>query len=226
MTTTKTIDPTIAVQYTAVTSASEAFSILHSCPSIVALDFEVASKYTIEEKKEFEEILVTLEDPEDIRLMQQAIHSDGLSHPSLTKITHLSLAYEDDKGFVFIFDNAAIERLILNWLVTTNRLQIWHNASFDFKQIFYRTGRFPKNYEDTMLMAKNILNHAENNKSEVGLKKLMGTLFGSWGLSEDYFTLEQMHNDTVLRYATTDACATFRCYTDLQKYRSENVQST
>ena len=219
----KTIDSTIAVEYTAVNSASEAFSILYSCPQTIALDFEVASKYTDAEKQELAEIITTLEDPEDIRIMQQAIHSDGLSHPSLTKITHLSLAYEDAKGYVFIFDNKAIERVILNWLVSTNKLQIWHNASFDFKQIYYRTGKFPKNYEDTMLLAKCILNHAENNKSEVGLKKLMGTLYGSWGLSEDYFTLEQMHNETVLRYATTDACATFRCYSDLQKYRSENV---
>lgn len=221
--TTITIEPSIQVEYEAITNAKKAALYLMSTPPIIALDFEVASKYTEDEKKELSEMLTTLTDPEDIRLTQQAVDSNGLSHPSLTKITHLSLATSDRNGIVFIFDNKELERIVLSWLVTTPKLQIWHNASFDFKQIYYHTGRFPKNYEDTLLLAKCILNHVENNKAEVGLKKLMGHLYGSWGLSEDYFTLEQMHNETVHRYAVTDACATFRCFQDLQKYRCENL---
>lgn len=215
------IEPTISVSYSAITDANIAIRYLLTVPPIVALDFEVSSKYTQTERDEFKQILTSLTDPEDIRLMQQAIDANGLSHPSLTKITHLSLATSDKEGVVFIFNNNAIEKTVLHWVVTTSKKQIWHNASFDFKQIYYRTKRFPKNYEDTMLITKSILNHVENNKAEVGLKKLMGHLYGSWGLSEDYFTLEQMHNETVLKYAVTDACATFRAFQDLERYRNE-----
>lgn len=105
--------------------------------------------------------------------------------------------------------------------VSTTQQQIWHNASFDFRHLYYHTGKMPLNYEDTQLLAKTILNHVEVHKAQTGLKQLAGHKYGAWGLSEDNFTLEHMYDERMLLYAATDSCATYWLWESINRHIKE-----
>lgn len=91
-------------------------------------------------------------------------------------------------------------------------------TTFDFKHIYYHTSQFPRNYEDTALLAKCLLNNVDINLATVGLKELAGKWYGSWSVSPDYFTKEQMYDPSLLLYAATDACATFKLWHSIQNH--------
>ena len=84
--------------------------------------------------------------------------------------------------------------------------------SYDFRHLYYHTGKFPTNYEDTQLLAKSIINHVDTFKARTGLKELAGRWYGDWGISSDNFTLDQMYEPHVIRYAAIDACATYQLW--------------
>lgn len=191
---------------------------LENMPDIIACDFEVASKFTAKEKEliQFKLNNYRLGD-EERRVLQQQLVSNGLSHPSLTVITHFSIAESYSKSYVIICDIHRIRQLICNYLINTNKLQLWHNAQFDWKHIHYYTNSFPKNYLDTMLLARSLLNNANSMYSKVGLKELMSYTFGEWAISKDSFTLEEMWNPKTIKYAAIDTLATFKLYEDIQE---------
>ena len=191
---------------------------LKQLPDVFAADFEVASKYTKQSKELFKYRLDhrKLTD-EEYRLNLQALMSDGLSYPSLTVVTHLSVGWSDKDSKVIVCKNASLRSLVFSFLTTTDKTQIWHNASFDFKHIYYHTGKTPKNYIDTQLLAKCILNDADSFKDRTGLKDLMAYAYGDWAISKENFTLEEMYDENMIRYAATDSPATFRLYQDILK---------
>lgn len=206
-------------QYTK--SPLEAVRWLRKLPDTIACDFEAASKYTDEQKATMQEQYDDLFDQGTLEAHQlkQKIDSDGLSHPSLANITHFSLAWSEQDSMVFITDTPKMKSIIFNWLVTTDIKQIWHNASFDFQHIFYNTGgSVPKDYEDSQVLAKTILNHVNNFKSKVGLKELMGYKYGSWAVSSDAFQLSRMYDEDVIHYAGVDACATYALWEEMQEF--------
>lgn len=104
--------------------------------------------------------------------------------------------------------------------------QYWTLTSYDFRQIHYRTGKFPLNYEDSQLKAKCILNHVETHKAKVGLKQLAGANYGDWGISADNFDVSQMYQPHVLKYAATDACATYWLWNSINTYIQEQSCQT
>lgn len=192
---------------------------LEELPDLFAADFEVASKYTVKDKELIQFRLDNKKDLsfEDIRIAKQKINSNGLSHPKLTVITHLSVGWDKDQSKVIICSNNTIRNLIYNFLISTNKTQIWHNATFDFGHIYYNTGIIPKNYIDTMLLAKCILNNANSFKDNVKLKELMAYAYGDWAISKDNFTLEDMWDPNMIRYSATDSAATYKLYTDIME---------
>lgn len=206
------------VTFQSTTSATEAQTWLNSLTvSTVACDFESASRYTEAEKAEFTAQLETASRSEKHVLLQR-INSDGLSHPSLSQLTHFSLAYSESEAYVFILDNPEIHSVVLDWIVTTEIKQIWHNLCFDGKHIYYNRKRLPKDYEDSQILAKTLLNHVDNTKSATGLKHLMGYKFGAWAVSSDFFSLDQMYNPDLLHYAATDSCATLTLWNEISNY--------
>lgn len=207
------------VEYTTIKTADEAKELLTSLDApIIACDFEAASRFTAEEKDHFRTLLEA-ETPNSLAYhdLQQKIDSDGLSHPSFTRITHLSLAVSDCFAYVFIVDTKEMEQFLYEWLVTTPIKQIWHNLSFDGKHIYYHTKKLPKDYEDTQILAKTLLNHVDIEKALTGLKHLMAYKYGGWAISADFFDISQMYEEHVLLYAATDACATFALWNDIQE---------
>lgn len=206
----------ITVEYEWTNDYNTAYTWLKQLPDLFAADFEVASKYTEKEKELFKYRLNhrKLTD-EEYRLNLQALVSDGLSYPSLTVVTHLSVGWSDRDSKVIVCNNDRIRNLIFSFLTTTDKKQIWHNASFDFKHIYYHTGKIPKNYIDTQLLAKCILNDADSFKDKTGLKELMAYAYGDWGISKENFTLEEMYDVNMIRYAATDSPATYKLYQDI-----------
>ena len=186
--------------------------------SLIACDFEAAVRYSTEEREAMQVEL----DSEPTRLraiaLQAALSATALDHPSRVQLTHLSIAWSPSEACVFILDNPKITKLVLQFLVTTPIRQIWHNATFDFKHIYYHTHRMPMNYEDSQLLAKTILNHVDTSKAKTGLKELAGKWYGAWGISADYFELSEMYNPDVLLYSATDSCATFKLWESINSY--------
>jgi len=213
--------PTL-VTYESTSNVWEARRLLSNLPDVIACDFEAASRWSDDEKKELATTLKTLDSAsEQARVIRQQIASDGLSHPTLSRLTHFSVAGTETEGIVLILDNPAITKYLLSWLVSTSRLQVWHNATFDFKFIYHYTGKFPPAYEDTQQWAKALRNHVNVNKALTGLKYLMGYKYGAWAVAADNFNIAAMYDEKVLLYAATDACATLALYHSLQDYVKE-----
>lgn len=208
----------IDVKYTYTNIPYKALQLLKNAEDLSAYDFEVVNKLTEKTKKEYTQKILTdtsLNKHDIINLTKQ-IEATGLSHPSLTCVSHLAVASKKDEGFVIICDTDIMRNLVFNFLVTTDKTQIWHRSLFDFKHIFYHTKKLPKNYVDTQLLAKSLLNDADNFKSLSSLKELMGWQYGTWSLFDnDTITLENMFEQKVIKYACTDACATKSLYEDI-----------
>lgn len=206
----------IKVNYQYTNNMYRAKQWLDNLPNLFAADFEVSSKYTLKEKEVFKYRLNNNDlSFEEKRLLLQKLSSNGLSHPSLTVITHLSVGWSDRDSYVIICDNNQIRKLVYNFLITTPKTQIWHNCSYDFKYILYNTGKLPINYIDTQLLAKSILNDANSFRDKTGLKDLMAYAYGDWAISKENFTLEEMWDKDMIRYAATDSPATYKLYQDI-----------
>ena len=207
----------IKVNYEYTNNLYKAKQWLDNLPELFAADFEVASKFTLKEKElikyRLDNYKLTFEER---RVLLQQLTSDGLSHPSLTYITHLSVGWSDRDSYVIICDNPAIRNLVYQFLTTTPKQQLWHNAVFDFKHIFYHTGVLPSNHIDTQLLAKSILNDADSFKDRTGLKELMAYAYADWAISKEDFTLEEMWSESMIKYAATDSCACMLLYEDIQ----------
>lgn len=211
----------IQVNYKATKSLLEADTWLRELDSkpLIACDFETAIKYTQTDLDSFQSIVDSETSTKlEKRQAQAKLRATALDHPSHSTITHLSVAWSESDSYVFIIDNQKMLNRILYWLVTTEVKQVWHNSSYDFGRIYYYTHKFPKLYEDTALLGKCILNHVETYKAKVGLKELAGKWFGSWSISADNFTMSQMYEEHVLKYAATDACATYKLWESMQSY--------
>ena len=110
---------------------------LDNLPDLFAADFEVSSKYTLKEKEIFKYRLDNNDlSFEERRLLLQKLSSNGLSHPSLTVITHLSVGWSNRDSYVIICDNNQIRKLVYNFLTTTSKTQIWHNCCLTNKGIY------------------------------------------------------------------------------------------
>ena len=207
---------TIQVQFESTSSPDTALTYIDNLkgfPSI-AWDFEVAVKYSEAELSAFTAALEDLSTSKhDYIKAKSCLKATALDHPSHTTLTHCSIAVNDSEAYVFILDNPKITNYVLDYLVTTPQTQILHNASFDFKHLYYYTGKFPSTYEDTQILAKTILNHTNPAQARVGLKDLAGQWYGDWAISSDNFTLSQIHDPKVLKYAAIDACATYKLWT-------------
>lgn len=211
----------IPVNFQATSNLLEADRWLRELEShpILALDFESAVRYTPTDLAHFQSIIDSPDTSHLAKRQAQAcLRATALDHPSHVAITHLSVAWSESDAYVFIINSTKLLNRILTWLTTTTVKQVWHNFSYDGKLIHHFTGKFPHDVEDTQLLAKCILNHVETYKARTGLKELASQWYSDWGISADNFTISQQFEPLVLRYAATDACATFKLWTSIQSY--------
>ena len=209
----------INVTYKSTNDASEASRWLTALPELFAADFEAAIKYSAETIKEAKLLMVDDALPKIERVKHQAIaNSSALGHPSHVTITHCSVAASESEGLVFIIDNQAIADVVLDFLTSTDKTQIWHNYCYDGRLLRYYQRKDAKNVEDTQIFAKTLVNHVEIFKAKTSLKELAGSWYGDWAISADNFTIEQQHEPHVLHYAAIDACATFKLWGYLNEF--------
>jgi ribonuclease D len=120
----------------------------------------------------------------------------------------------------------AVEMIIWNWLAKYEGLIIVHNSLFDLKLMYHRVKKFPKNYEDTQLLAKTFVNHVDIWKAKVGLKELVGDHYlPAWSLFDTYEP-KNLRDPKFLMYAATDGCATILLYEQLEEHINKNERNS
>ena len=208
----------LKVNYTYTGDVAEAKKLLSELPAVVACDFEAASKIKPDRRAYLTDRAARAGISVAYRnKLLQSLNATGLSHPSLVDITHFSCAWSPTDSLVIVTDTPEMRAMLYEWLVTTTVKQIWHNAGFDFKHIRYATGKIPINFEDTQLLAKVLLNDANNFKAQTGLKGLMGYAYTSfWKDLADGFAPKDPYDEDFIHYAAIDACATFKLWYDMQ----------
>ena len=206
------------VNYKHTSNLYQASQWLEELPELIACDFEVAPKYTPEQVKMAEFRLKNFKTMTWLERVkeEQIIKANGLSHVSQTVPTHLSVAWSPQDSIVIILNEESSRNYVCQWLADTDRKQIWHNFAYDGRIIYKYANRYPKNIEDTMLLAKCLTNHVEVYKCKTSLKELEGKSYGAWAISADYFKQDSMYDPDVIKYSATDSCATYNLYLDIQ----------
>jgi hypothetical protein len=221
------VEHSIEVEYQSTNDPETAKAWLDSLPEVFSADFETAVRYNKETIEEAKLKMVDETLPRKEQIAYQAIaKSSALGHPSHCTITHCSIAYSDRNAYVFIIDSQPIADVVLDFLVETDKIQVWHNYAYDGRFLHYYAGKGAKNVEDTQIFAKTLVNHVEVFKASTGLKDLAGHWYGDWGISADNFTLEQQYQEHVLKYAAIDACATYKLWEYLNEFTNPSpIQS-
>ena len=121
-----------------------------------------------------------------------------LTLPQFNKLSMLSIGWNLLKSTVIVFANKEIEEYVLNWLVTTEVKQVWHNSVFDLKFVKYATDKLPKHIEDSQLLAAVYNNNVDSSKRKSGLKQIGGSLYRDWANDKSSFDLyDTSMNSTV-----------------------------
>jgi DNA polymerase I-like protein with 3'-5' exonuclease and polymerase domains len=144
----------------------------------------------------------------------------------------VTLGWSYTKSIVIVFKDKEVQDYVLNWLVTTDVKQVYHNALFDVSHILYHTKKMPKYIEDTQLLAKVYKNHVNPEKRKTGLKILAKDLYQDWAEDKSSFDLyvdssnyknENMryygssknisqYNLPLIYYSAVDSAATYAVY--------------
>lgn len=213
----------IKINYESTNDHAVAKKWLNALPSIFAADLETAVRYSPEEVKEAKIKMLDTDLKRIEQIKYQVIaNATALGHPYHCTITHCSIAYSEKDAYVFIIDNQEIADVLLDFLVTTQKTQVWHNYCYDGKFLRYYGNGDAINVEDTQILAKTLINHVEIFKAKTGLKELMGAWYGDWAISADNFTVDQQYEEHVLHYAAIDACATFKLWDYLNEFTRED----
>ena len=186
----------------------------------VSFDLETRSIYTKTQRELASEYLTKLDlNIEEENEYTRIAKSNGLSHPSIIRTTHIILGLDVYKSVIFIVNDERIERLVFNWLVNTNLKILIHNASFDLKIVHHRTGKFPKDFEDTQQLAKSLVNDCNNYHSRTGLKLLVGNYYPpKWSLKEETdYEVRDLKNKDFLLYCAIDGASTKLLWNMLNK---------
>ena len=190
---------------------------------LLSFDTETQSVYSKQERKTAIKLLKNKDIPVDEKsLILQISECSGLSFPSLVKVTHFIFGIKDNYSIIFISTDLSTELLIWNWLAKYNGKLLIHNTLFDLKLMYHRIKQFPKNYEDTQLLAKSLINHVNVWKSKTGLKELMGSYYSpEWSLIDDYEP-KNLKDPKFLLYAATDGSATIKLWHEMQETISDS----
>jgi len=151
-----------------------------------------------------------------------------LTLPQLNKITMVTLGWNLTKSIVIILDKPELLNECMNWLVTTNCKQTYHNSLFDIRFILNHTGKLPKDIEDSQLLAAVYKNNVDESKRKSGLKELAKYPYKDWASDKSSFELyvdssdyinpnliyvgsnptPWMYNLPLIYYCGVDSCAT------------------
>ena len=180
---------------------------------VLGFDVETAGIYTKNERKAArEELKKEIIAPSLKRQCILIENNSGLSHPSLVKTTHFIFGTSNSTSVVLVTSTTEQELLVWRWVSKQETMFLIHNTLFDLRILHHRVGRFPKNYIDTALLAKCLINNVDNYKSRIGLKVLVGDYYKpAWALFDEYEP-ENLMNKAFLEYASIDGAAVYKLY--------------
>lgn len=112
-----------------------------------------------------------------------------LTLPQLNKVTMVTLGWSLTKSIVIILDKPELLNYVMDWLVTIDNKQTYHNSLFDVRFILNHTGKLPKHIEDSQLLAAVYKNHVDPNKRKSGLKELAKYPYKDWASDKTSFEL-------------------------------------
>jgi len=192
----------------------EAKQWLNSLPDLFAFDTETASLYSDEDKLQLVEQLeqtISLEEAQPIR---SKLASNALVMAK-NQTTMYSFSISESEAFV-IDANEETNPIVLDFLTSTDSTVVMHNAMYDMRLVYNRTGKFIKHYEDTQLMWATIKNNTNSFLSKVGLKELAKEIYKEWAISQDFFGIEHKYNPELIKYSGTDSMATLYLFNEAQ----------
>ena len=152
---------------------STAYSIRKHLPKLLAankvmsFDVETRSIYDAEQREDAKEYLKEL--PTSDPYYKQAMmvsNSSGLSFPSLVRTTHFIFGENINKSHIFICTDDSLELYIWGMVAGYTGKWLIHNSLFDLRICYQKVGKLPKNYDDTMLMVKGLINHVNIYKAK------------------------------------------------------------
>jgi len=113
--------------------------------------------------------------------------------------------------------------MICDWVAEYKGKLLIHNTLFDLKLIYHRTGgKLPLDIEDTQLLARTLVNDADDFQCRTGLKVLAGEYYDpSWTNIETYDVVD-FKNPAFLKYCAIDACAVWKVWDLIQESIDEN----
>jgi len=188
---------------------------------LLSFDVETAGLYTPAQRKHALQLLSLDTQIADHKLASVVANNSGLSFPSVTETTHFIFGTGIDHSVIFVTDTHQKEMQVWRWLCNFKGLLVIHNALFDLKIMYVRTGRFPQNYEDTQLLLKSLINNADTWKAKVGLKDVMGEYYApEWALYDKYEP-DNLKDEKFLSYAATDGAATYHLYQNLLEHLND-----
>lgn len=189
---------------------------------LLAFDTETKGLYTKEQRKSAQQCLNTMVLPRKLRKTTSVVaNNSGLSFPTITSTTHFIFSHEKDSSYIFVTDTYQKEMQVWNWLCKFKGVLIIHNALFDLKTMYVRTGHLPIHYEDTQHMLKTLINNADSWKAKVGLKDVMGSYYKpSWALYDKYEP-DDLKDKDFLEYCAIDGAATYHLYQNIMEHSRE-----
>jgi hypothetical protein len=194
---------------------------------LLSFDTETRGLYTPEERAQALELLKDENLPVDTKRIALLIaNNSGLSFPSLVEVTHFVFGTSEDYSKILVCEDPKLEMHIWNRIAEYDGLFAIHNTLYDLKIMYNRLRKLPLHYDDTALMAKCLVNNAENWRSKVGLKDLMGDYYHpSWALFDEYEP-ENLRDPKFLLYAATDGAATFKLHGIVEGMMEETANDT
>lgn len=185
---------------------------------LLSFDTEVRSVYDKAERLEAKEYLKDTNPLDPLYKQARVVmESSGLSFPSIVRTTHFIFGTSRSKSHVIVCTTPEIEMFIWNAIAEYEGKLIVHNSLFDLKIMYQRIGKMPKDFVDTALIIKCLINHVNIWKAKVGLKDLMGEYYDpKWVLMDDYEP-EDLKLPSFIMYAAIDGAATFHLYELVQE---------
>lgn len=213
MSITKVIDVTFSV-YSSKYSIRDNLKNVLSNYRTLAFDCETRSIFNPEDRKEAKEYLSTANTRDEFyKQAMVAVSSSGLSYPSITRTTHFILGSSRSHSYIFVCNDEDTEMFIWEALSRYEGLLLVHNSLFDLKIMMERVRRLPKNYVDTALMVKCMINHVNTWKAKVGLKGLMGSYYNpKWSMSAGDYEPKNLKDPSFILYCAIDGASCFYLY--------------
>ena len=212
--------------YNSVYKIKNTLAKLNNC-KMLSFDTETRSIFDKKERQKSKLIIQNNEYNSNYEYKKNCLisNSSGLSFPSVVKTTHFVFSKSPTVSHILICDNHVKENMVWNFILKYKGKLIIHNALFDLKILYQRTGQLPKNYVDTSLLAKCLTNHVNVWKCKVGLKDLMGKHYDPiWSLMDNYEP-EDYKDKNFLNYVAIDGAATFYLYELIKDEMAKNEKN-